>query len=219
MNFKKISEKNISTKIITYKTKNNLKIVETIENGEVASITIEELFKNKEFGSPIMLNLPKNWIKEYENFYTLYEYKKEISNLEEIEEEKIYFLYSSGHMLFDANKNIVSVPYIFNYIGSLRERYEDDKVYRKLMNLLEDHPYVLKFEEKEIESYNSNFDGQKGIHLAKVYIPQEKYDQLYDRHKGKEYWSVNMGEEMKMACVTDIYGKEIENLLKEYFKK
>jgi len=214
MNLIKVSEKEISKKINTYKTEKGLEIVETIENGKLKSVNIKE---DKNFGFPYILNLPENWIEEYDDFYKLYEYRKDIKSIEDLKEEEAYFLYSSGHMLFDANKKIVSIPYTFNYIGSLEEKCENDAVYKKLIEALKKHPYVLEIEEKEIEYYNSDFDGQKGISLAKVYIPQEKYEQLYNKYKETEYWSISMGNEMKMNLITDLYGEEIENLLKKYY--
>ena len=216
MKLTRIHEKEIYTKINIYKTEKGLEVTETFENKKLKSVTLNP---DQTFGFPMMLNLPDNWIDEYNDFGYFYKHKQEINKLEDIKEDKIFFLYSAGHMLFDVDRNIVSIPYTFIYIGSLKERHEDDKVYKKLMKLFKKHPYVLQLEEEEIAYYNSAFEGQKGIKLAKVYIPQKKYEKLYNKYKDEGYWSVNMGSEMKLGTVTDIYGKEIENLLKEYYRR
>ncbi len=91
------------------------------------------------------------------------------------------------------------------------------KLHEKLINLLSGHDFVMELRTDEIPYYNAKFPGQKGISF-KVLLSQEKYQELYDKHKNEKYWSTGMKYEAQMSFVTDIYGNEIKDLLEEFYK-
>lgn len=163
----------------------------------------------------MVLDTP-DW-SEYKSFYDILDQRIEIKSIEDIDLNKVCFACTSAHVLFNLNKKPVSIPYLFDYIGSLRERYKGDKIYEKIVNLLKKHSFVMDLKTDEIPYYNADFSGQRGISFAKILLSQEKYEELYNKYKGGYYWSVRMKENIKLALGTDIYGNEIKDLLEEYF--
>lgn len=208
---KKTIQENI-IKTVTYKT-DHFDIVETIVNEELDNIIIICDDKNL---TPMILDLP-DW-SEYKNFYDLLDQRIEVKSLDDIDPSKVYFAYTSGHALFDLNKKPVSIPYLFNYTSYLRERHQGDEVYKKLIDLLKEHSFVMDLKTDKIPYYNAVFSGQRGISFAKILLSQEKYEELYEKNKGGVYWSVRMKEDIMFKPDTDVYGNEIKDLLEEYYK-
>jgi hypothetical protein len=211
---------------IYYYTDSAFSIKESIKevNGKKTK-HIKVIHKNKNLYPRILEGFNENFLKTiYEDFWDLEKLKKDIPSVEDLQDSEleVYFLFADGHMLFDSNMKIVSIPSIFDYAGSLSERHQGDRVYRELINRLTIHPYVLKLEECNIPSYNSDFYNQRGIFRAKVLLPQEKYEEIYNYVKDRKFWSVAIQEYIRMSyCYTDIniYGDEITALLKKYWKK
>lgn len=202
------------TKTVTYKT-DYFDIVEIIVDEELDNIRI--ICDDKDL-TPVMLDLP-DW-SEYKGFYELLDQRIEVKSLDDIDQNKVYFAYTSGHALFDLSKKPVSIPYLFNYIGSLRERYQGDEVYKKLIGLLKEHSFVMELKTDEIPYYNAEFPGQMGISCAKILLSQDKYQELYDKYKSRgKFWSVRMKEDIMFKQDTDIYGNEIKDLLEEYYNQ
>jgi hypothetical protein len=198
------------TKTVTYQTK-HFDIVETVINDKLDSIRLT--CDDKDL-TPMMLNAP-DW-NQYKNFYYFLDQRIKIKSLDDIDLNKVYFAYTAGHVLFDLNKKPVSIPYLLNYIGSLKERHPNDKVYERLISLLKEHSFVIELKTDKIPYYNATFSGQRGISFAKILLSQEKYEELYNKCKGGDYWSVRMKDNIKFALNTDIYGNEIKDLLEEY---
>ena len=208
----KATVKETITKTVTYKT-DHFDIVETIVNEELDNIRL--ICDDKDL-TPVMLDLP-DW-SEYKDFYDLLDCRIKIKSLDNIDLNKVYFSYSSGHVLFDLNKKPVSIPYLFDYIGSLRERSQGDEVYKKLISLLKKHSFIMDLKTDEIPYYNAEFPGQMGISFAKILLSQEKYQELYDKCKGGgNFWSVRMKEDVMFKSGTNVYGNEIKDLLEEYY--
>lgn len=218
MKILKTTKRKTITEKITHQTDKGFNIVETLTNGKQSGFNIT-CKDSKDIGSPIMLDLPDSWIDDYTEYRDLFKHEFQPMCIEDIDEDKVFFAYSNGHMLFDKDKKIKSIPYIFNYIGSLKEKRPNDPLYAKLIELLKKHPYVVSLEEEEIPYYNCSFNGQKAIGRAKVLIPQDVYEKLYNQFKDiKTFWSVRMGDFMKLSYYQDnwLYGEEIEKLLNEY---
>jgi len=214
----KKNKKTVVTEKIIHETDLGFLMTETIINGKHKGVTLSCKDKGLD---PFVLDLPEDWAENYEDFYGLLGcYQIKPKTVDEVDEDKIYFVYSSGHMLFDKNRRIISVPYLFNYIGSLREKEPNDPIYAKLIKLLKKHPYFLSLEEEEIPYYNCSFSGQKGIAEAKVLLPQDKYEEIYEKYKDDEFWSCRLTDHLSMSlnCV-GIYGDEVDALLKEYWRK
>jgi len=213
----KTTKKKTTTEKITHQTSLGFDIIETITNGKHKGVALS--CKDKGF-HPVMLELPKDWVEKYTEFDDLFNYQIIPKKIEDIRETKIYFTYTSGLMLFNRNRQIVSIPHFFDYIGSLKEKEPRDSLYVKLIKLLKEHPYVLLLEEEEIPYYNRDFPGQYGIRTAKVQLPQNKYKRLCEKYKEEEFWSCRMTDDISMHhhCL-GIYGDKIDALLKKYWKK
>lgn len=219
------------TEIKTYKTDTEIFFRETWINGEhkgiTADITPKKGDKN-EYQSVFMKKnaFSKNAMKEYKGFFEWIEEYREtnISSIEDIKKYNVCISYSGGWIIFDEKRKPISIPYIFDYIGSLREKMPNDPIYKKLISLLKKHPSVLELEEKEIEYYNQDFSSQKGIGSCKVLLPQEMYEKVYVACKKDEYWSVKMHDMMKLCPWAnkyglEIYGPEIAALAKKWEKQ
>ena len=166
---------------------------------------------------PVLLDFPDNWESKHKNFFDIYDYRLSVTDIKEIIPDNVYFLYSAGHVLFDSNREIVPIPYLIDYIGTIRQRSENDSVYDQIVEKLKVHPFVMDFSEFEIPYYNANFDGQLGI-CMKVLLTSDKQKELYNKCKSGKFWSVTMKDHIKMAHgMTGVYGDEIDNLLKEYW--
>lgn len=236
-----------STEIVTTKTDLGVDIVETLVDNNSKSLVLHYP-KNPEY-RPVILD-PKAFknLKDYDNFGEFIEKssispkwkkktKKEIRSgkefTPELENSNIYFSYYSGYILFDSKLNPVSLPYIFSYIGSLREKKRNDPLYKKLITLLKAHPFTLQLDDEQIPYYNADFSGQHGIARAKVLLDDATYLKLYKHCRKKnntsrfrspsteDYWSCRMTDYMKLnECYTDfnIYGDEIFAAFKEWAK-
>ena len=221
---KKISEKTktVITKTTKYETDSGLVIIETAVNKRKKTFTIE---KQGDL-HPVPLDLPEDFFqKDYNDFWDVRKREAKIEKIEDFEKYPIYFLNFGAEELFDENMNIVAKPYRFSYIGSLKEKIPNDPIYAKIMEKLKEHPFVLELEEEMIPGYNQNFWGQKGIKNAKVFLSQEKYEEIYKtaKEQDKEFWSSRMRDAMRMnyegSVDFNVYGDEISALLKEYHSR
>lgn len=164
----------------TYETDKRIQIVETTTNGRNKTFTIKE----KDGLQPVPLDIGKDFFeKEYNVFFDVRKKQAKIKNIEEFENYPLYYLDFRAEEIFDENKKIITKPYIFSYNGSLKEKIPDDPIYKKLIQKLKEHPFVLELEEEMIPGYNSDFSGQMGIQRARVFIPQEKYEEMYKKAK------------------------------------
>lgn len=203
---------------ITHLTDKKFSIIEKIVNGNLESINL--VSKNRM--TPMFLDIPKDYfIKQYKDFYDLTKLSKKLTSIKDVNKYPVFFLYFDGHKLFNSERNIISIPYTFNYIGSLAERFEADPVYAEIIKKLKTHPFVLNLEEYEIPYYNRDFYRQKGIKIATVLTSQEKYEEMYLKYKelGIASWSVRIGDIIKLSYGThfNLYGEEITELLKKYY--
>lgn len=221
------------TETIRHKTDAGITIIETIVNGKHKGFTLDSklkieksehrlnyvipfLFKKGAFTKKAM----KRFI-DYKNYNILSfidDHKVKLTSLDDINKYDLYFYYSAGEILFEKDLVPISMPYVFNYIGGLREKQNKRKIYEKLIKKFSSHPYVLYFEEEIIPYYNREFEGQKGIKIAIVYIPQKIYLTLWKKYKDKEYWSTRIKEQISLGYNSNmnIYGKEITDLIKKY---
>lgn len=204
----------ITTRTI-YKTDACFNIIETITDNKSHNI---KLVCDDEELEPMMFDFPEGWKNECKRFEDIYKYAINANSIENIDLNNVYFVYSSGNMLFDHNKEIVSTPYTFGYIGSLQQRFENDQVYKKLIDLLKEHQFVTNLEEKEIPHYNADFSGQMGIYIMSVVLSPEEQKKLYKKCTPSEFWSVRMRDYVRMSLgYTGVYGPKIDSLLKEYW--
>lgn len=207
----------------TYKSDLGVSVLETVVDDGKSSYV---LLKEDENLTPVLLDIDPNSL--FESKFTFEEMVSKsvgMQGFEDLEKYPLYYVSFRNGEVFDKDNQIVSTACTFNYIGSLSERSPNDAVYAELVAKLKEHPYVLKLEEKEIEYYNSKFHGQKGLSFAKVFLPQEKYVELYEKAKtaDKDFWSVRMKEAMSLSYAFEklriVYGKEINELLQEYYSK
>lgn len=210
------ARKNI-TEEITYKTSNEfLKVITIFKNGVLKETKLKST--NDKYAAVILCNdFDPTLIESYDSIYKCI---LPIKHIQDLNKGKLFFLYTAGHLLFDENMKIVSIPYVFNYIGSLKERFYQDPIFKKLIEKLKKHEYVQNLETSTIPSYNSDFSAQLGIEICKVYVPQKQYEKLFEHYKDNEYFSVRMKE--IIACSWNspefnLYGKDIHKLLKEYW--
>jgi hypothetical protein len=210
----KTTKRKTVTETVTHKTDKEFNIVETTVNGQLKDVKIT--CKNKKL-SPVIMDLPADWVEQYQDYYTLSKYITKIYEAAPIDENKVYFMLISNWMLFDCNMKIVSIPFMMYDSSGLYENEPDDPVYRKLVEALKAHPYFLMLEEKEVEWYSRDFEGQKGIGKAKILLPQDVYESLYEKYRNEEFWSVCMGDVIAGRISSSIYGDEIRNLFEDYY--
>ena len=216
MNVTRRTKRKTLTETITHKTDLRFSIVETVVNGKLQDTKLT--CREREL-QPILLDLPEDWVNQFDAYSWLHDYEVKIKDIDSIDENKIYFINESHGIIFDKNKRIISLPYFFDYCDSLSENYPKDPIYAKLIALLRKHKYILKMEEETIPSYNADFSDQKGIKRAKAYLPQKKFESLYKKCKGTSYWSCEMHRYVSMGLHdrVGIYGKRIDKLLNEYW--
>jgi hypothetical protein len=174
--------------------------------------------------SPIFLHkdcFNKKSLMEYRNYRSFLEkHVIEIKSIQNVNKYPLYFCYNAGHMIFDSNMIPMSLPVSFNYISSLRERYPNDILYKRLVLLLKKHAFILNLKDCVIPYYNTDFPGQKGVEHAVALISQKKYHKLYCKYKNNNTtFSVNMKEEISLAYITDLYGEDIKHIIKEFLLK
>jgi hypothetical protein len=212
------------TETKTHKTDVGIVFQESWINGEFRGVSAHYPKDKKGDYWPVFLDAEKAFtpeaMKEYEGFEEFIEkYSVEIKSIEDIKKYPVFLAFHSGWVLFDENMKPIALPFIFSYIGSLREKIPNDLHYKKLIALLKKHPFILELEEEEIPYYNSDFYGQKGISHAKTLLSQKMYEKMYEACKKQEYWSVAMGEIMELCSYSrvrelNVYGVQISKLLK-----
>ena len=216
---KKISEETttVVTKKTIYENENGISILETNINGEILYdfISDGDLY-------PCLIdvdNLPDNpSYHDYDNNRVF------LNSFDDLDKYPLYYLYLSGHEVFDENKKIISTLKSFSYIGSLSERVENDILYQELIEKLKVHPFVVSLVDSSIPYYNANFDEQKGITEAKIFLSQEKYEELYLKslEEDGEYWSVKLHDAISLSHGTadyNVYGESISNLFKKFLEQ
>jgi hypothetical protein len=216
-----------TTDIKTYRTDTSVYFTETWVNGEFRGVAAYYTSKAKNARDfwPIFLDsaaFSQEAFAEYKDYGTWIEkWKREPASINEIEKYPCYLMYSSGHMLFDVNRKPVSIPFVFDYVGSLREKKPGDPIYKQLMDLLTHHTYFLEIEEDEIPYYNCQWSGQKALTWGKVLLPQDLYEKLYDACKSYQYPSVLMGDSMRMGYRSriDLYGVQVSELVEKWQKQ
>jgi hypothetical protein len=227
MKIVKTSKKRIitTTDIKTYRTNTSVYFTETWVDGEARGVSAHytSRAKNAREFWPIFLDpaaFSQEAFAEYKDYGTwIQKWERKLASIEEVEKYPCYLAYNSGHLLFDVNRKPVSIPYVFDYVGSIREKRPDDPFFRQLMDLVTHHAYFLEAKEGEIEYYNCNFSGQKALKWGKVLLPQDVYEKLYESCKNEQYFSVRMGEAMKMGwCYRreNLYGVQITELWKKW---
>lgn len=205
---------------VTYHTSNKyLKIKEHYKNNKLTEITMFNPI-HKEY-MPVILN-KKFDIMNLKDFMGINNYIIVPKTIEDLNAGTLYLIYNAGHLIFDSSMRILSIPYTFTYIGSLKERYRGDKVFQALIKELSQHEYVIDLKVYNIPSYNAEFDYQQGIEYCTVLIPQKKYTQLYNFYKDEEYFSSKMVNIIAFSYDShefNLYGKKIHNLLIKYWSK
>jgi hypothetical protein len=213
-----IIETVIKTIKTSYVTDCGIELIKTVVDDEFKDISIIGTMPHT---YPMLLNIPKNYfIDTYEQFNDLYKLNIKLKSVGEFNENNLYYLYTAGNMLFDKNENIVSLPHRYSYCNTqLYERIPHDPLFNKLMELLKNHPYVLKLELDTIPEYNSSFYGQIGIMDMKVHIPQNVYEAIYAKYKNINNWSLILKDIIGL-CNTDfnLYGYEILKLYNDYIQ-
>lgn len=209
---------------------NDFTLTKTYTNKKLATSTLQ----HKSGLIPVIVN-KKEWQtcrKDYpfsELFYTgpgtHYIGKKFKENTFDF--SNVLLLDYNGHLVFDSNMNIQSICHQFDYIGSLKEYTFKDPLFKEIIDRIKNHKYIKSLTIKEIEYYNSQFSGQKGIELGKVFIDQDTYQNLYKTILKKtpkiKYPSVTLRNILQMGydyCNyrnIDLYG--IRDLMKDFHNR
>jgi len=213
-----IKTKNIETIIETYQVYNDIHLNKTIEkkNGKV-KIDYELYYKDNDING---LNFRPLYVdrKEFDKFrknntyYEIMENKKLFKKITEntkVEKENIILLSWNSNTFWDADENPLSHLYVIDYIGSLQEHeHFKGNEFDSLIGKIKKHPYVKEITIKEIEYYNSDFNGQRGINLAHVFIPDEEYIKLWNKFKNDQYPSCRVKDIIQFNYVKgiDLYG-------------
>lgn len=134
----------------------------------------------------------------------------------------IVLCYYDGHILFDINMTPISLPISFDYIGSLRERFRGDPIYKEIIDKLKIHPYVKELTKKNIEDYNEEFYDQNGINNCTVLLPQDIYKKLYELYKEDKSFSCKMHDVITLNYNINSYIDKIDlyslnDLVKKYW--
>ena len=169
--------------INTYQVEENVTYKEYLLNGKLVKEQSRlECIKKKLPAwcidiTPYCLNKEKfNEYRTTKTFWELFDPKSKFNVIEDfdiIKKQSIYLLDFGSHLVYDLNYKLVSIAYLFDYIGSITERKSNDPIYSKIMQKLHKHKYVVQLTEGEIPYYNSEFSGQKGIQTCVVFIPDK----------------------------------------------
>jgi len=99
-----------------------------------------------------------------------------------------------NHALFRLGKQaLLSTIHRFDYCTSFSN---NGWSYDELEEYLKNHPYVKQITTKEIEYYNSDFHGHKGVEILDVLLPQKVTDRIWSKLKGKERCPYYLDEEI-----------------------
>jgi len=208
-----VTVETISRVNISHKYDADLTATEHFKDDVMESISIT--CSRKGFKPIFIENRDKS--KGYDDLYEDY---KTIEKLSDMAYKDLYYLNWSTGKLFDSNFQLVSLPFSFSYIGSLREKRPGDEIYAKLITALSAHPYVTFIESDVIPYYNSHFIGQMGISKMTVLLPDHVSYKLYTSLKGDENWSSTMNSVVMMGDYKrdelNMYGNEITELLRQH---
>ena len=205
--------------ITTYKHRGVL-IKETEQNNEVIEVNV---CRNKELNAqPFFINkddfysaVKASW---YDDIVKIFQKSQKFNSVQDIIGKDVFYFCFDSHTIYDENKNPISIVQKIDYIESIvdLESEKGHEIFLKLSELIENHPYVLYAEFKEIHYYNSDFNGPKGID-ALVYIPQEDYNNFYkDFNNARD---LNKASRLSIESKDyNIFGEEITSLLKKYWE-
>lgn len=146
-----------------------------------------------------------------DGFSALYKCNSYVYDENDVDLNAIYIVHEDTKMVFDNELKPISMPFTFDYIGSIVEEFAYDHVYRELYEAFSKHPYVIELTEYEIPYYNSDFNNQMGIELAVVLIPSNIAKQYIEQHGSRGF-----KDAVLLRMPSNLYGKEIAKLYKKY---
>ncbi len=117
-----------------------------------------------------------------------------------VQEGRLYYFYHSGHMLFDANQEPVSLSHYFDYIGT---DFNSDTIdLDKAVEVLKNHPWVLNKEELVIKDVPYNNDSVQNKYISvKLKADVTSFKDMYKMSlniKGREgSWSSELKDLLK----------------------
>lgn len=115
-----------------------------------------------------------------------------------VKNDQIFYFYYSGHVLFNGKGEPVSIPYVFDYIGT--DFHNGATKLDEVIKVLKKHPWVMNKKEltsHSIPYYNSDFSGHSYIRV--VLLPDAKtYNKMYQMalktKRGAEFFSIELNE-------------------------
>jgi hypothetical protein len=173
---------------------------------------------------PVCLNKTKfNEYRTTKTFQELFDTKSKfcvIENFDKSKNQTIYFVDYGYWEVLNLKYELEPITVLFDYTGSLSERFHNDPIYRKILDKLLKHKYLVELKEFEIPFYNSNFSGQKGVEECRVFIPKKKYNIVYNSLKEHENRHFLFRELQRLGHFKNILGVDLYGfhaLLKEYW--
>ena len=128
--------------------------------------------------------------------------KFEFKSIEEIDFNKIYYLYMDGHIIFDFDGKVVPYLHQFNYMGT--PFHNECLNLKEAIKVLKNHPWVMNKNDLKIEEipyYNCDKDRNEFIEVH-IYPDKKTYNKLYERfilntfqessEESSEFWSINL---------------------------
>lgn len=203
---------NIQKTILTYTVNNLFDIILTEEDGELVSSTWINYSKIK---NSHLCYMDKNQLNEciekmrYSSDFPMqaaeysFENKIDILISGNALKENCYFYVGSSFMLFDYNGNAVSLPFWFD---GFSQKVPDCKIFKKIIEKLQSHPYVKELQIDEVKYYNADFQHQMYIKRAKVYLPDETYSSTYKLVNNSTGFHDLLRLKVRDENTPDIYG-------------
>ena len=216
--FKKIEKTTELKEVFDYEIEGTeLLVRETFINKELKDLKFS--CSDKDF-LPIFL---EEKIKNTETYKDVIKRKVEIEDKKDIENYYLYYRYRGDNLLFDENKNIVGLTYIFgNSLYHLYEK-ETENGYQNLLNLkkeLEKEDFVLKVEFRELYSFETYdfFDDQNCISGLTVSLNDEESNRLWESVKGAEFPTCEFKSLIKLEKVGNykLYSESVYKALMEF---
>lgn len=113
-------------------------------------------------------------------------------NWRELEDKMVHFDWNS-HLWFDLNDSLMPRAYVQNYIGGITDQ---DYNLAKAAEILDYHKkegIVLSHKVEPIPYYNQEKDRNQSISFV-WRLPKERYNEIYNSFKKKDYPSVHLKE-------------------------
>jgi len=210
---KKLSRRVVKEVTERYEVNENIVLVVKTTGKKVTKSLVHK--KNKEMHPTILKRGFKKYIEKNNPFYSACwkEFQVDLDkyDLDKIKKEDIYFLYFSGHILFDADETPISIP----IASSSSDFTDEDYDLVCLYNHFKKSKYVISLTKIQRESYDD------GNYLNATFkIDQKIYEKFYKEAKieDKEFWSVRLKEKiipkayMLRKKNEKYYGKNIDFL-------